>query len=339
VVVASAAVCCGCDDAPRGTPVIAMTRIYSPTPFPSPSSQRAASTDGEASGIIDIRTMGPLFAANDARVEVPQFSGLTISPASPEPTRRAPTGPVAAVPRSQTPLYALLGALTLGVIGLAGFVVTRPPPETQQIVHIIKQQPLAENIRREEPAEPTAAVVDEPEAAPEIAEPAVGKEQPRKGPRKPGKPGEPAKVGEKVGEKTPVVEAPKPASKPDYDVDCILGKSACKDRPAPKVEEPTKPAPVPQDSLPEKLEQADISAGTGAARAAAASKCARLAKGGEKVQVKLSIAGPTGAVIGTGVLDDAGNAGLASCVAKELEQASFRKVQKQQMGTVVTVKF
>ena len=31
--------------------------------------------------------------------------------------------------------------------------------------------------------------------------------------------------------------------------------------------------------------------------------------------------------------------GLASCVAKELEQASFRKVQKQQMGTVVTVKF
>lgn len=310
-----------------------MTRIHSRTPFPGSLSQRVAASDGEASGLIDIRTMGAVLAT-DTRAEVPNFGGLAISSTlAPTQPQRPVTGPVAAVPRSQGPMLTLLAVLTLGVVGLAGYVVTLPAPQGAPVVHVIPRDALASNEVVKEPPKPEPEVADEPEA--------LAPAEPDKPATKPGKPrpGKP-KPGEAIkadpGKPAPVVDAPKP--KADYGVDCILGKASCGDKPAEKVATPDKPVQA-QSDLPEKLEQADISAGTSAARASAASACARLAKGGEKVQVKLSIAGPTGSVVGVSALEDAGNPQLAACVAGELKQASFKKVQKQQMGTVVTVKF
>ena len=315
---------------------------HSRTPFPALSSQRSAvAPDGEASGLIDIRTLGAVMSASDARAEaprtraeVPSFSGLTVSPtllAQPEPVR-PPTGRQAAVPRSQAPLLTLLGVLTAGVLGLTGYVVTRPAPEAAPVITIIKKNSLADSsVKRSEPEpEPAAEVAAEPEKAPTKEK---GKQPPRKQP----KVGEASKESDR--EKPAVVEAPKPEAKKDYGVDCILGKASCGDKSAEKPASPVDKPVTPPSDLPEKLEQADISAGTSAARSAAASSCARFAKGGEKVQIKLSIAGPSGTVIGASPVEDAGNPQLASCVAGELKQASFRKVQKQQIGTVVTVKF
>lgn len=320
---------------------------HSRTPFPALSSQRSASPDGEASGLIDIRTMGAVLTATElraeaprTRAEVPSFSGLTVSPsllAQPESVR-PPTGRQAAVPRSQAPLLTLLGVLTAGVLGLTGYVVTRPAPEAAPVITIIKQNPLADaSVKRNEAEpEPAAEVAAEPEPAAE-PEKSLTKEKGKQPPRKQPKIGEASKESDK--EKPAVVEAPKPEAKKDYGVDCILGKASCGDKSAEKPASPVDKPVTPSSDLPEKLEQADISAGTSAARSAAASSCARFAKGGEKVQIKLSIAGPSGSVIGASPVEDAGNPQLASCVAGELKQASFRKVQKQQIGTVVTVKF
>ena len=314
-----------------------MTRIHSRTPFPGSLSQRVASNDGEASGLIDIRTMGAVLAT-DTRAEVPNFGGLAISstlaPTQPQLQAERPvTGRVAAVPRSQGPMLTLLAVLTLGVVGLAGYVVTLPAPQGAPVVHVIPRDALASNQSVKETPKPEPEVAAEPEAlAPtEPDRPATKPGKPRPGKPKPGE-----SIKAEPDKPAPVVDAPKP--KADYGVDCILGKASCGDKPVEKVATPDKPVQA-QSDLPEKLEQADISAGTSAARASAASACARLAKGGEKVQVKLSIAGPTGSVVGVSALEDAGNPQLAACVAGELKQASFKKVQKQQMGTVVTVKF
>lgn len=312
------------------------------TPFPGSLSQRSASSSGdEASGLIDIRTLGALVGATDARAEVPSFAGLTISPtlapSQPELVRPV-TERHAAVPRSQTPLFALLGALALGVVGLAGFVISQPPPQAQVAeVRIIPiAAPEREADEREE-VRPKAKVDAVAEVAAVEPDKVAGKE--RKQPRRQAagvqdKPGEPSKLAA-------VVDAPKPAEKEkvDYGVDCILGKTACGDKSVNRPADVEGPAVVVPSNLPEKLEQADISAGTSAARAAATSACAGLAKGGEKVQIKLSIAGATGTVVGASAVEDAGNPQLAACCVGELKQASFRKVQKQQTGTVVTVKF
>lgn len=317
------------------------------TPSPPPSSQRVgASPGGEASGLIDVRTLGAVLASDAPvfgsvrpvpTVELPQFGGLSLTAAVQPAVQRAPSGPHAALPRSQGPMYALLGALSLAVLGLTGYVVASPPPPGQAIVQVVPiAAPQVDDEPGPEPEPAERPIVDEPaaiepeKAAPEKARPG----KPRPGKAKPTSPQEPPLAA--------VTPTPEPRStakpEPEYGVDCLLGKAACGERPKPEPE-PERSAAPPTSDLPAKLEQADISAGTSAARAAAASACAKLAKGGEKVQIKLSIAGPSGTVIAASPTEDAGNPPLAACCAGELKAASFRKVQKQQMGTVVTVKF
>lgn len=315
------------------------------TPFPAPSSQRAAaSPGGEASGLIDIRTLGAVLANEAApaapsrptpAAEVPLFSGLSLTPVIEPPTQRPPTDSHKPLPRSQGPIYALLGALSLAMLGLAGYVVASPLPPGQAIVRLV---PVVAPQAPEEPeAEPVKTV--EPETPEEPAAPeATTHEKPKARPGKPVAKPKASPVADTPKTEAPKAEAPKPEPKAEYGVDCLLGKASCGERPKPAPEVKTEAPPATSD-LPEKLEQADISAGTSAARAAAASSCARLAKGGEKVQIKLSIAGPSGAVIAASPTEDAGNPQLAACCATELKQASFRKVQKAQIGTVVTVKF
>ena len=60
---------------------------------------------------------------------------------------------------------------------------------------------------------------------------------------------------------------------------------------------------------------------------------------GEKVSIKLSISGPQGTVLSSTVVDAAGNDALANFVASELKKATFKKVQKEQICTQVSVSF
>lgn len=122
-----------------------------------------------------------------------------------------------------------------------------------------------------------------------------------------------------------------------YSVECLLDRAKCP---------PSAPAPAPvpvlateEGLLPERLELADINDGTRSARAAAVGRCHKLARGGEVVRIKLSIAGPSGSVLSASPEDDAGNPQLAACCAEELAGASFKRVRKPQIGAVATIKF
>lgn len=284
---------------------------------------------GEGSGVIDIRTLGALMQREPGRP--------LVSPAAPAvtPAPARPRTPTAGSP-SLAPLYAMFGLVVAGMATLAGHVLARPAPLAPEIHVVTVPRALAPepedsaDAQEEEVREPEAAGEPAAVEAPEAPAPAAERRKPAK------KPVAAAPTVKPVREQP----APAPASGPARDsVECLLKPETCapkKVEPAPVVERP--PA-APASGLPEKLEPADIIEGARPAKAAAAASCKALAKGGEIVKIKLSIAGPEGAVIEATPEDDAGNPKLAACCAAELAKATFKKVARARIGATVTVKF
>lgn len=309
------------------------------TPTPTVSATPLRSRTDEGSGLIDIRAMHP---ALGGRVEPapPRFTkqAPALFPAASAPVLHHATRP--ALP-SQMPLYGLVAALMFGLASLTAFVLSEPPPASAR--HTTPAPVVLAHAEREpgpaaEVAEPKPPVA-ELEAPTVLAEPGEP-ERPRKTSRR--GPTTPTPVLVKPqATVTPVAVVPeaKPAARDDdATMKCLLGGAGCEvDRPAAKPEPVS--APMAEASLPERLSDTDITAGTGPAKARATSSCARLAKGDERVRIKLSIAGPTGTVIRAAAEDDAGNPALAACCVGQLESASFKPVQRAQMGALVTLKF
>lgn len=130
---------------------------------------------------------------------------------------------------------------------------------------------------------------------------------------------------------------PKPkSSKPDVmSVDCLLNPDSCREPEKPKAK-PSKPA---AEELPKKLTLAQLKQGTATSKAAALRQCSVLASPGTKLQVKLSIAGATGAVVKSTALGSAAGTQLGKCVTRELATSKFSKVAAIQQGTVITLRF
>ncbi|MCY1064791.1 hypothetical protein OV090_08460 [Nannocystis sp. RBIL2] len=307
-----------------------------PAPLAVAKRPKSAPQPTDGSGLIDVRALGGVMQAERPQARAPRFSELTAAPLviPPTPVRsRATSAP------PPMPLYLLLGVVALGMMGLAGFLVTRPPTPAPVIIERhISQAPMvvasasAAEAEAEPEAEPEPVEAVAPVAAVEPAEPG-----PSKRPRKPGiKPAAPS-----ADKPAPIkVVTPAAPSGPANDsVECLLSPEKCKAKPAapPKADPPS--ASVSADSLPEKLEPADIADGTRAAKAAALDRCRTHARGGEKVTIKLSIAGPDGKVLSAAPQDDAGNPTLANCAAGELMRSTFKKVSKAQIGAVATLKF
>ncbi|WP_434425573.1 hypothetical protein [Nannocystis pusilla] len=306
-------------------------------PAPLAVAKRPASapqpTDG--SGLIDVRALGGVMQAERPQARAPRFSELTAAPLviPPTPVRsRATSAP------PPMPLYLMLGVVALGMMGLAGFLATRPPTPAPVIIerHISQAPMVVASASAAEPepeseAEPETAEPAAPVAAAEPAEPG-----PSKRPRKPNI--KPATPSADKPTPTKVVTPAAPSGPANDSVECLLSPEKCKAKPA----APPKADPLPAvsgDSLPEKLEPADIADGTRAAKAAALDRCRTHARGGEKVTIKLSIAGPDGKVLTAAPQDDAGNPTLANCAAGELMRSTFKKVAKAQIGAVATLKF
>lgn len=301
---------------------------------------------GEDSGLIDIRSLSKMLGDAPVRpvTPIPTFGGLapvalrgtdTPAPRPPAPRQRP----------SQTPLHILLGVLVFGVVGLGGAVVhsaNRTPDAAPMLVAESTLTPPPAAAVDDEPAEVATKPAAPAEQAPEAVEDTAHKplvDGPRKQPRATARPVKPEPTKPQV-QPEPVV-TPRPAKSVDDRelMDCLMDASKC----AAKREAPTTTSPPPAPSegsdLPAKLESADITDGTRAAKASATSRCAALAKGGEAIKIKLSIAGPTGAVLSTSPEADGGNPALAACCAGELKAAQFKSVQKAQMGAIVTLKF
>lgn len=307
---------------------------------------------GEASGLIDIRALATMLGDRPIRpvTPVPTYGGLAPLAASLTPPPRAEPRRPSPVRASQTPLYVLLGVLVFGVVGLAGAAVhsaTRTAPQISTLV-ITSEAPAEsdaaaelDSLDSEEAAEAEDAT-DEA-AAPEAVDEAETTAEPGKAVKARRKPSRPVARSTKP-EVAP--ESPKPASVVEVakgpradSVECLLDPSSCAPkRAAPASASPSVAAPA-TTNLPAKLEPADIIAGTRAAKAMATSRCSDLARGGETLKIKLSIAGPTGSVLSTTATANDGNPALANCCASELKAAQFKPVQKQQIGAVVTLKF
>ncbi len=297
-----------------------------PAPRPAPPD--------EGSGLIDLKAMRAAFGTRPISAPMPSFAGLSPAVAAAPPPRPV-TRPHQAVPGSQLPLYGIVVALTLTLAGLAAHVVTRAAPPAPPTVHTelpaIVVAPAPTPAPEPEPT-PAPALTPEPAPAPE-PEPAAPPAR-----RRVSKPSTSTPVARPAP--APVVA---PTAKPtpaelDDSVDCLLGRKQCG---RPRSEPAPTPAPTvaPASDLPAMLEQTDISALTGAGRAAASDACGDLAKGGERIKVRVAIAGPSGSITGTTIVDDAGNPQLAACAAQQVGKLAVRKVQKPQIGAVLTLKF
>lgn len=293
------------------------------------------------------------------------FGGLAAAPLlTATPASGAPE-PVVVEPQrsSQTPLYIIIGILVLGMGGLAAYVLTRPPPQPTEVVRTIvapavqsdkdddgdedgekkKKKKTEDEDEGDEEAEAGAPAAEAGETPTAVTKTGDKKGTTTKSGDKKGT--TTTKTGDKKGTDsgtTPTTatetktETKKPAESDNTpSVECILDPSKCKKGGSTG----TTTKPPPDASMPEKLELADIKAGVAGPKSSAESSCKSKAKGGEKVKIKLSINGPAGTVISSSAEDDGGNPALGSCVAAELKKATFKKVQKEQIGTVVSVSF
>ncbi|MEZ4453170.1 MAG: hypothetical protein R3B09_27155 [Nannocystaceae bacterium] len=325
----------------------AATRPRTPTPAPA---------HAEESGIIDVRALAAVLADEHA-LPRPMQPLLGLGPVT--LTRRPPPGRPSAPARSGA--RPILGAVAFGLafalVGLTGYALARQPAaEGEARASIPAEDPAPPIVARRAAAPDPTPSESEDEAdleaptdeadleAPttESTESAAPEGKPsraarRRTPRatdeatKAPKALTTAPTKEPTAAPTPVKEGPDQTS-----VGCLLDPEKCREKPAAPI---VREVPSAGPSLPATLAASEITQGTREAKKAALSACRALAKPGESVQIKLSIAGPSGSVLSTTVVDAGERPELAPCCARELAKSTFPKVQKEQIGAVVTVRF
>ena len=134
----------------------------------------------------------------------------------------------------------------------------------------------------------------------------------------------------------------------------LLACWACSSPPAPAADKPAAPtkaadpaggavvaaaSPAPRSDLPPELSVDALKEVLEPVKVAARQTCRAMSRGGERVEVELTIAGSTGAVSHTSVWQDAGNTALADCVAGELRRARFAPTQKASTRQPVAIQF
>jgi len=294
----------------------------------------------ESSGLVDIRTLGAM-ASTDARpssppaAAVPGFGGAglvglgTLVPTTP------PRAVVMRAQRSDGPLVAMIGLLLLVVLGLGAYIVLDTP---EPIVVTTPGAPAPDLSQMAERRDAAAAVIAR-EVDAEIDRPAV-EEPPPAEPNaivaKPTQTREPKPTVRKTERKpaTPRVEAVK---KDDVPIECVLDPKLAKCTGA----KAAQAAPPPRSSdanLPLSLSQADIRSGVAPLKDTAKSCGVKhRAKPGEKVRVKLSIAGTTGKVASATPESPHAGTSLGNCVAATLKKASFSRFRKPVVGVVYAI--
>ena len=325
--------------------------------FDAPSSSPSATTaTSEGSGLIDIRSMGSMFsqeqepeAGHDMGV-VPSFGGGLggLSVAEPEPEPLAAPVAVAAAPKSNGPLYGVIGLL--GVIVLAGatYQLTKDPAQpTEKIVY--RDNPSAAptmNADKEDEDKKDEEKKDEDKKDEEKAEEAAekGEETVDAAVNTPSSSKKGSSRRRSTGKKKSSGSsspAPKPAASPtpppkskskgsETDVDCLLDPSKCKGS--------SKPAPKPKStggSAPSKenLSTGDIKKVLGPLKSKAKS-CGKSngVPAGTKVTIKFSIAGATGAVTSAIPQGTEASSKTGKCVAGVAKKAKFPRFKKASKG-------
>jgi predicted Zn finger-like uncharacterized protein len=339
---------------------------------PASSAPAATTATGEGSGLIDIRAMSAMLGSGGdsggggaggggggggaesgfAETAIPSFGGGFGGLAAAPLSIGSPGGQDGAVvmpepvKASNGPMYALIGLLAAGLIGVVAFVVTRPPPEPQKIVEKVivagavdeGEEDAPRKKRKKRAAEEEEEEEEEEEvAADPAAEDTTTKKTTTKKTTKTTKTGtKDAGTETKTGDAPPATKKDPPKEeKEDIGVDCLLNPETCKKGSSGSGGSGSSKPPA-ESGLPEKLTADQIKAGTASAKSSAESKCKAQSKGGEKITVKISIEGSSGKVLSASA-DDSGP--LGTCVAGEYKNATFPKFTAPQQGAQVTVRF
>lgn len=306
------------------------------------------------------------------------LGGLTSAPLVPQVAPVEQAAAAAAVQpqqaRSQAPLYIMMTLLLLAVLGLVAFIALREP-DTKIVKETVTQPAAAPSVAdkdeekdededkdkgkdedddKDDGDEKSADDEDgEDEDGGDDGEAAVagssGKKKKSSGGGK--KKTKSTSKSSSGGGGDPLAEAlgggdssssksKKSSGGGDPGVECILDPSKCGGGggSSSKKAAPKKAATDP--NLPEKLTSTDIKNGVAPHKGAAKSCGGKHgAAPGEKVTVKLSIAGATGNVTSASAIGKHAGTPLGNCVAQALKKASFKKFQKSSLGVQYPIRF
>jgi cell division protein FtsN len=322
-----------------------------------------AAPGSEGSGLIDIRALGAMVGTQSttaARSDgtnsgatdgapLPSFAGsslgLAATPLAPNPTMMDPAAlAAAATPRSNPLLYLVVGALVVAVVALGYMLFMRDQQRELEAKNSASMAPSVIAAAKDDEADEDesedkkkdkddedALEVDEFEEI-EEADPVTGKKVKRrvKKTTQRRKPSDSDPL--KDAAKDPAPKAPtKTASKgEDVSVGCILDPDSCKD----KASGSSKPKTAAVDpNLPPSLTAAEFKKGLQSVKSQAKSCGSRHgAKGGDSVQIRLSISGSTGNVTSAAATGPHKGTALGNCVAAAIKSAKFSKFQKSSQG-------
>jgi hypothetical protein len=278
-----------------------------------------------------------------------QLSGIATKAAE-RPMVLGPALAPALVPPRQTSgtrerlLTRAVGLLLLTAIGMGGYIVVDPRPRSV-VTRIPAPEPMEAAVSMESddvelvpdastsagtevtPAQPPAQLAGRSPSAEPVG---TVKRRSAAGPRARSQPNRP-----QVAERPPT--APSAEVLP---LQCVLepGRAGCAG-PSATVREPPPRADPPQDPLlPETLSQSALRDGIATVKASA-KQCAGRHGGsaGEKVKIRLSIVGATGAVQLTAAEGEYRGTALGNCVAAALKKASFPRFRKPVIGLEYTI--
>jgi hypothetical protein len=297
--------------------------------------------NAEASQLMDIASMAALVKPKESPATPPPAMRpeLGSSLAASRLTTRAASAPLASAnerdPRA--PLYWIIGGLNVMVLALAAYVVLDQPTV---VVQTPANEPTPVAVASAEPIEEEPAQVEtasEIPGAPKVELPAESAEpkaaKPRSKPRaRDARP--PRETKPEVVEKTPAAPAK------DVPIECIIDPTSCDrgaKKPTTEAQGPSTRGPV--EDLPETLSQIALRNGFSKVRGAAkACGPKHGAAAGSSVEVKVSIAGGTGAVMAANALGEHAGSALGTCVANALRDAKFDRFAKSQIGIKYTVR-
>ncbi|MCA9660375.1 MAG: zinc-ribbon domain-containing protein, partial [Myxococcales bacterium] len=243
---------------PAAQQPVASGPSFSVAPASSAPSQTTA--QGEGSGLIDIRAMSAMLGDGGdggggdggspgsegfGDAAIPSFGGgfggLAAAPLSIEsPDKEAPIVAPEPVKSSNGPLYALIGVLALGLLGITGYVITRPPPEgkTTEIIKVVEAG--GGGSRDEDDKKKKSKDEDEDEGddegdddgSEEAADSSGSSSKKKSSGKKKKKTGGTAAAGDKpagdAGTKEPAPKKEEKKEPEDVSVDCLLDPSKCK---------------------------------------------------------------------------------------------------------------
>lgn len=287
--------------------------------------------------LASLRQLVEADARPDVRAALPSFSGTELGgvPTASATPMRAPVRVPVVREASNLPLMMMLGMLLLTTIALGAYVVMTP---RQHVVITRVVTPVADE--SVPVAEPERVAVAQPEPRAEVVAPieapSHAETTAKPEPERRTTPRSRRRNEERTVDPLPV---PQPERRGDVPLECVLDPSLPKCGGKTKTPPPSEPPKTKVDpNLPETLGNGDIRNGIAAVKGSAKMCGDKFgADAGEKVRVKLSIVGATGAVSSTAAEDPHRGTALGNCVAAALKKATFPHFRKSVIGVEYTI--